>query len=361
MNPPGAAARSVTSYIEVFDEVICWGQERGLDGDWSKLQRRLDKLSQRIRDSDDDRARSPDWAYNLEREQWIEVLSEVLLPGVRDDLVKALRSNRGRGNADPGVWVALDPERLEAARGRHRRRGASAEAAVLAALKRHARRSSHVRIFEGLRALEELHDARMCLSPWFQAEVLVSEGKYLAETLRSLLPPTARRLLSLTVEDCVRSEIEGVPFDRLGPAKFFWHHKVPDLGLWYPMWTALSSDAKGPDPPGSWFVPSCQAAYERWKLEAERVNEAEQEKRVGRAMTAEEELQECEEAAPREQADVRTQGQVRGQRIQIEEAHGIGEEVEISVESKIKAWCERKGVSPKALTDETRAKLAREL
>ena len=80
---------------------------------------------------------------------------------------------------------------------------------MLAALKRHASNPSHIRILEGLRALEDLHDVTLRSDPIFDAELLISEGDSLAEALRTLLPPMARRVLSWVVENQFLIEARG--------------------------------------------------------------------------------------------------------------------------------------------------------
>jgi len=54
MNATKPAPRSVAGYIEVFYDAIGWGQMSGLPGDWNGLRRRLDVLSQKVRDREAD-------------------------------------------------------------------------------------------------------------------------------------------------------------------------------------------------------------------------------------------------------------------------------------------------------------------
>ncbi len=253
---------SVATYIEMFDETIRWSQGRGLPGDANRLRARLDALSKRVRDDEADRASAPGWAYRLEHRLVVDELLDSLPPELLDDLVRALRSGRTRGETDPGVWAALDRRSFAEDTKAHRMREALAEADVLMALGRHARRPSHVRLWEGIRALEEMHQARMALVPVFDVDTLMREGEHLAEALRDLLPPPATRLLSRRVEDRFRSQVEGTPVDRLGPSASFWHHKIPDLGPWYPSWQKLQYVRDRPDPFGTLFVSGMHTAEE---------------------------------------------------------------------------------------------------
>jgi hypothetical protein len=271
MKAPTISHVSVATYIGLLDETIRWSQGRGLPGDANRLRSRLDALSKRDRDGEVDWAsrRAPDWAYRLEQRLVVDELLRSLLPELLDDLVKELRSRRARDGTDPGVWAALDRGSFAEHRDAHRTREVLAEADVLMSLKRHAEKPSHVRIWEAIRALEELHHARMALAPSFDVDTLVREGEHLAEVLRDLLPPMASRLLSRRVEDRFRSELEGTPVDRLEPAASFWHHRIPDLGTWYPVWHKLLYVGDRPDPFGIWFVPDLQATYERWRASAD--------------------------------------------------------------------------------------------
>jgi hypothetical protein len=78
MNATKPAPRSVAGYIEVFYDAIGWGQMSGLPGDWNGLRRRLDVLSQKVRDREADgiNTHSPGWAHRLEHKILIEVLQE---------------------------------------------------------------------------------------------------------------------------------------------------------------------------------------------------------------------------------------------------------------------------------------------
>ena len=276
--------RSVTTYIEVFEEAILGSQMRGLVGDWNKLRRKVEALSQRVRNREADGARAPDWAYRLEQKLLIEVMRECLLPAVIDDLVENLRSTGEREGADLGAWAPLDREVME----RHRRRELSADAAVLAALKHYAKKPSYIRILEGLRALEDLHEVREHLDAQFDATSLVNEGKRLAAVVGTLLPPTARRLLSFEIEVRFRSEVEGKPIQELEPVDAFWHHHLADLGVWHPVWSELRSQDDQPDPLGTLFVADAQAVYEDWhaEVEAARAKKTQEEKRKRRAAAA---------------------------------------------------------------------------
>jgi len=324
--------RKISSYIEVFDEVIEWSQEHGPDGDWHKLRRRLDLLSQRVREAEMQReaAHAPDWAYRLEHTIWIALLPEALLPPVLDDLVETLRTQRQRGQAGSGVWASLDRKPFGQEMTRNSKRASSARAAVLAALKRHASNPSHIRILEGLRALEDLHDVTLRSDPIFDAELLISEGDSLAEAIRTLLPSMARRVLSSLVENRFRSKLEGKPIKQLEPTHSFWHHKIPGLGTWHPVWQKLYS-INEPDPLGIWFVSNLQEIYETWHQEAEdeRLQRKESEERTQRQAAAEQERQKREEADRRaNQAREREEEELREQREEAKRQAEIQEEQE---------------------------------
>ncbi len=287
---------SVATYIDVFDEAILWSQTRGLPGDWYGLRRKLDTLVRRARMREaEEHTGAPDWAHRLEHKLLIEVLRELLLPAVLDDLVEALRSGEP---GDVGVWSPLDRKALE----RYREREVSADAGVLAALKGHAKKPRHVRVLEGLRALQDLFEARVCLDPLFEAAVLVKEGKQLVEVVETILPPTARLMLSFEVEARFRSHVEEKAIDELEPARAFWHHHLEGLDVWHPVWIALRSPGDHPDPLGTWFVPGIQATYEEVyeQVVTNRRKKAEDEKRKQRAAAAKRRRQQQKEADQRE-------------------------------------------------------------
>jgi hypothetical protein len=299
MNVIPLTPRSVATYIEIFDEAILWGQMRGLAGDWNRLHRRLDALSQRVREREANGAstRAPDWAHRLEHKLLIDALHEMLLPEALDDLIQALRSQRERGEADLGVWAPLDREAME----RSRKREWSAEAAAFAALKHHAKKPRHAHIIDGLRALEDLHDVRVRLNPLFDAELLVNEGRHFANAIGTLLPPTARRLLSIEVEARFRSRLEGKSIDQLNPAEAYWHHHLVGLGVWQPVWSRLRSGADHPDPLINRFVSSVQEIYEEAHSEAkaDRAKKSKAEQRRRRAAAAKQERQSRKDAERR--------------------------------------------------------------
>ncbi len=285
-------------YNNVFDEVILRGQMRAMPGDWNKLRRKLDALEQGLRNRETDGTRASDWAYRLEHKLLIEVLREWLLPAVLDDLVESLRLQREREAADLGVWAPLNREETE----RNRRRESSADTAVLAALQQHARKPSHVRVFEGLRALEDLHEIRELLEPRLGGELLVNEGKHLVAALETLLPLTVRQMIGFEVESRFRSQIEGIPIEQHEPASAFWHHHLADLGMWHPVWNELQSQGDQADPRGTWLVPSAQAIYEEChaQVEAVRAKKKQEEKRK-RQMAAAAEKRKRQMAAAEQQ------------------------------------------------------------
>jgi hypothetical protein len=152
---------------------------------------------------------------------------------------------------------------------------------MVEALKRHARNPSHLRILEGLQALEALNAARQALAPLFGDEQLVIEGKHLAEALRTLLPPTAARVLSSEVEARFRSEVEDRLDTEAASRAMFWYHTIPGVGIWHPVWREVASASEAADPIGAWFVEGYQTVYERWhaKAEAERSREEDAEEK----------------------------------------------------------------------------------
>lgn len=414
MSAKKAVSRSVRTYIDLFDEELVWGQMRGLPGDWNGLRRRLDALSQKATDREAAGAtiNTPASAHRLEHRLLVDVLREMLLPAVLDGLVDTLRSAWGR--ADLGVWAPLDRELLK----RHRRRESLADASVLAALKKHARKPSHLRILEGLRALEDLDRVGTHLDPGFDPVMLVDEKNHLVEVVESLLPPTARQVLGREVEARFRSHVEGTPINQLEPARAFWHNHIPGVGLGDPIWNQFSHGDQ-PDPLGTWFVPGVQAAYEAMheQVEIERAKEVADEKRVQRAAAARRRRQERKEADQRalqarleKEERVREQKQERRrqaeaeraeQRIRLERERQQEEqraeferaqeqERQARVETKrrsrgptpstpiywkrrpeeiwrrqaegeFKKWCKKKGVLPQDFTDEHREKVMREI
>ena len=294
MSATKPATRSVAKYIEVFYDAVMWGQMQKLPGDWNGLRRRLDVLLQRVRDGErfEANTHTPAWAHRLEHKILIEVLRETLLPSALDHLVEVLRSLRAEPNL--GLWVPLDRETME----RHSVRQRLVDAAVLAARKQHARKPCHLRILEGLRALEDLHRMRMQLDPGFDVDLLVDEGEHLAEALEALLPPTARRLLGGEVEARFRAHVEGKAIDQLDPARALWHNHLDGVGVWRPVWIELRAHGDRPDRLGTWFVPSVQAVYERMheQSEVERVQKAAAEKHKQRAAAHKQRRRERKEA-----------------------------------------------------------------
>ncbi len=304
MNTVNIIPHDISVYLEVFDDVIKYGQMQALNGDWYKLRCRLDRLSRQVAVAEAGRAspRPSDWAYRLEHEIWLRLLTEVLLlPLVLADLVESLRRQRGQGEADPGVWAALDRETYERERERHESLQASAHAALYTALEHHARKPSHARVLEGLRVLEDLHAGILWFDPIFDAELLMSEGDELVEALQALLPPMARRLLSCAVEGEFRRELE----DRgiIGPeATGFWFHRLPGVGVWRPVWRKLTF--AGHDPLGIWFIPSVQEVYEMWHAgaKAQGPEESGVQERRQRETAVKQERQLREEADRKDQA-----------------------------------------------------------
>jgi hypothetical protein len=203
-NPP-----DVSACLEVFDEVIQHGQARAFNGDWYSLWRRLDQLSRRVTEAEVERVKpAPIWAHRLERDIWIRLLTEELLPSVLADLVTVLSKQRSPGETDPGVWVVLDRDTSEREREHHDRLASSAHVAIYTALKRHAVKPSRARVLEGLRALEDLHADTLRSDALFDVELLVTEGRKLVAALNTMLPPMARRVLRFGAEVLFKQELE---------------------------------------------------------------------------------------------------------------------------------------------------------
>ena len=172
------------------------------------------------------------------------------------------------------------------------------DAAVLLALRQYAKRPRHLRILEGLRALEDLHRMRTQLGPGFDVDLLVDEGDHLAEALESLVPPTARQLLGGEMEARFRALVEGQATDKLELAGALWHNHLDGVGVWRPVWIELRAHGDHPDPLGTWFVPSFQAIYEHMhgQAEAEQATLAADERRKQRAAATEQRRKQQKEA-----------------------------------------------------------------
>lgn len=367
--------RDVTEYIDLFRHVIGWALAHGASGDWNKVQRTLDALSTRLRADEAARGRSkvPDWAYRLEHQLWIDVLTENLHPIVLDRLVDVLYVDADE--VDPRVWAPLEVAASSNDTRRRRQRAARADAGVLAALRQYEVTPRHARIVEGVRALEELHDARLSMDPVWDVEVMRNEARRLADAINNVLPPGARRLLSAGVESLFRSEIEGKPIDQLEPERLFWHHRLPGLGVWYPAWWEIRTLDDAPEGSGEWFVPEVQEWYEAAHLGGER-------KRAGRISSPDPGSQPTttvtlegtrSEALPEkldvgtsrvdEDPDALDEMPVRGQHIEhivVEpntESATLEESRSTLAERRLKEWCDSEGITPKHLTEESRAHL----
>lgn len=293
---------SVATYLEVFGEEIRRCQRRALPGDWNKLARRLGALSQRVRQADRASTQAPDWAYRLEHKVITGGLPGVLLPEVLADVVKELHEQLALGEAETGVWAPLEPATFEEDMRGLRARECVAEAAVLTALERNARKASSVRLSEGVRALEDLYEARVGMAPLFDADLLVAEGERLVRALKLVLPPSAREVIGDRVEALFRSELEGKPIDELEPARSHWHHCI-GLGVWHPVWSKLWAFSYEKDLVGTFFFPELQGVYEelRAAAEAERAQQSEAEEERERVAAAAQ--QEVEPREPDSGAD----------------------------------------------------------
>ena len=108
--------RKISSYIEVFDEVIEWSQEHGPNGDWHKLRRRLDLLSQRVREAEMQRegVDAPDWAYRLEHTIWIGPRQRRSYPLCWTIWWRPFVLSVSVGQAGSGVWAPLALQALRA-------------------------------------------------------------------------------------------------------------------------------------------------------------------------------------------------------------------------------------------------------
>jgi hypothetical protein len=126
----------------------------------------------------------------------------------------------------------------------------------------------------------------MHLNPFFDHQLLVSEGTNLDAALRSVLPQTARDLISSLIERAFRRELERTSIELLPPVRGFWHHEIPGLGIWYPLWHRIRGPAAGSNHLGTWFVPDVQETYERWHAEAESLREREERDRELRRRAA---------------------------------------------------------------------------
>ena len=102
----------------------------------------------------------------------------------------------------------------------------------------------------------------MAIDPVWDVEVMSKEGRRLAEAISNMFPPMARVLLSSCVEDLFWSEIKSQLPDQLEPQGWFWHHKVPGLGIWYPTWKEISYEGGQLEGSGPWFTPKIQERYE---------------------------------------------------------------------------------------------------
>lgn len=252
---------ATTEYIAMFDEVLASALGSGAPGDWNKPQRRLDVLSDRVRTDAAARERgAPGWPYHLERGLWIEVLTESLHPEALARLAETLLDPAEA--VDPSVWASLDVDASAQQATRTDRREARAEAAVLAALHHYAAAPRLPRIVEGIRALEELHEARICIDPIWDERVLEKEARRLGEAMMAMFPPRVRLTIADFVEGSVRSEIEEAPGDELERTPLFWYHHIPGVGFWYPAWSHVLHSGGLREEGGTWFVADTQAAYE---------------------------------------------------------------------------------------------------
>lgn len=138
------------------------------------------------------------------------------------------------------------------------------------------------------------------------------------------------------------------------------------------MWVELQRPDDQPDPLGTWFHAGVQEIYERWRSEAqaERRKRLRRKERTQQAAAAEERRPKrkavthpAEQGRLREEEALRGRGQESGQQAQHDVAHepfqqasGIGR---TSFDSQFEEWCERQGLSPKAVTGQSRARFNR--
>jgi hypothetical protein len=256
------------TYALMFDEVIAWGLHQGLAGDWVGLRRRLDRSRERLSHEEARQGETTlERASQVELELWARLLTEVLLPDVRHALVTKLRS-ADEGADLPAIWITLDIEAFAATTRKRTARETDLTVAAHLALSQFAGRPRHVRILEGLRALEGLGESKVSALVRLDGEQILAQGRLLARAINELFPPTARELLGRVVQKRFGTWSARHPTRRLNDE---WSTGRPGgeaLRTWNPVWSEILGRPQEADPLGTWFVPEIQKTYQEWHAHA---------------------------------------------------------------------------------------------
>ena len=184
------------------------------------------------------------------------------MPTVLASLITELRATSTEGQL--GVWLGLSKEVHDEHDRAWRRTFLRSRAAVRVALTRCTHDARYARIDEGVKAFDRMATAWVDADPAWSAELLRSEAGRLALALDELLPPLARHFLQINVQIAFWERLDPDLVQDLDRSRWFWHHRIPQLGIWYPAWQQGSPSAVR-DGVGTWFRPVAQAVYEEVK------------------------------------------------------------------------------------------------
>ena len=159
---------STVEYLRILEQEIMLSRSLGRAGDWSRALAKVDELKA-ASDADPETAAPsslpPPW--RAERDAWIQILHQALVPTVLDQLVELMRYEHARelfpyvptrDGRDVGFWAGLAPEVDQGVSKLVRLRQESAQAWVDGALKRYAKTPTYSRFREVLRAVIDLQE-----------------------------------------------------------------------------------------------------------------------------------------------------------------------------------------------------------
>ena len=255
-------------YIDLFEEIIAHAQRSGRRGDWARLRRRLDTIRSRLEAERSARRamtsehRRDSIAFDL----WLALLTEVLLPEVRERVFQKLLES---GDVPFEIWTPLDPDRAaEVARARTRR-AIAAECSIYADAQRCRRAPSVPRVDEALSALEYLRALRS--EPMRDEEALHAASRSLVDVLTEIFAPAARTTLVDELEARWRWSAAGVSLQGAGDRDadlMLREGAVQNADL---PWEALAPRVREVGPFGVWFTSKlqreCRSIHERWLRE----------------------------------------------------------------------------------------------
>ena len=242
-------------------ELIAWGEEAGLRGDFSGLWRKHDALVQRIRaHSSPQGAPTIDHLRLMEAEVWAETFGRTLLPEILERVEAAFASSGGSE-----LWAELTPDRrrqVARTRSAHTR---SVEGALQMAARRFERSPGLHHLARALEAVRDLHAIRS-QTDRIHPEDVADALQQMQAALRTVLPVGAREFIASAVEE--RFAVRAGGMSTWGPVMV--PRSSRDDEAWTPLWEEFAGPSHAQvEPADLWFEPQAQARYEEGRLARE--------------------------------------------------------------------------------------------